>query len=243
MDNKTIRNNSNWTKSWLRIVDNSASNLPRFISGGNKSDFHKVFNKFSFTEKNFLIADIRSAKKGDRVNFDNKEELKERRGIEIGHIFQLGQKYSEKLNAKFSDKDGILKNMWMGCYGIGVTRIAQAAIEQNHDEKGICWPIQISPFEIILIPTNLNDQTQHKLTEQIYEEFINNKIDVLLDDRDERAGVKFKDAELIGIPFQVIIGRDSINKEVEFLCRSNKTKIKIKANKLIEKFISESNVR
>ena len=130
----------------------------------------------------------------------------------------------------------------MGCYGIGVTRIAQAAIEQNHDQKGICWPIQISPFEVIIIPTNLKDPTQKDLTEKIYNNFIVNKIDVLLDDREDRAGVKFKDAELIGIPFQIIIGRDSINKEVELISRTNNTKFKISTDKLLERFISESKI-
>ena len=242
INNKKIKINSNWDKNWIKIVDHSASSLSTFISGGNKLNFHKVFHKFSFTEKDYLIADIRNAKKGDKLNTNSNEELNEKKGIEIGHIFQLGQKYSEKLNAKFSDKDGQLKNLWMGCYGIGVTRIAQAAIEQNHDEKGICWPIQISPFELIIIPTNIKDPIQRELTEQIYKDFKNKKIDILLDDRDERAGVKFKDAELIGIPFQIIIGRDSINKEVEFLSRVNKTKIKITSNKLLETFISESKV-
>ena len=146
------------------------------------------------------------------------------------------------MNAKFSDKDGKLKNLWMGCYGIGVTRIAQAAIEQNHDEKGICWPIQIAPFEIVIIPTNLKDPIQKVLSEKIYEDFKNKKIDVLLDDRDERAGVKFKDAELLGIPFQIIIGRDAINNEVEFLSRANENKMKITINKLLETFFSESKV-
>ena len=130
----------------------------------------------------------------------------------------------------------------MGCYGIGVTRIAQAAIEQNHDQKGICWQIQISPFEVIIIPTNLKDNFQRELTEQIYKIFKINNIDVLLDDRDDRAGVKFKDAELIGIPFQIIIGRGSINKEVELLCRTNNTKHKISIEKLLETFISESEI-
>ena len=152
------------------------------------------------------------------------------------------RKYSEKLNAKFSDKDGQLKNLWMGCYGIGVTRIAQAAIEQNHDQKGICWPIQIAPFEVIIIPTNLKDPIQSELTEQIYNNFLVNKIDVLLDDRNDRAGVKFKDAELIGIPFQIIIGRGSVNKEVELLSRTNNTKFKISTDKLLETFISESEI-
>jgi len=130
----------------------------------------------------------------------------------------------------------------MGCYGIGVTRIAQAAIEQNHDQKGICWPIQISPFEVIIIPPNLKDPIQRELTEQIYNNFLVNKIDVLLDDRNDRAGVKFKDADLIGIPFQIIIGRDSINKEVELLCRTNNTKLKNSTDKLLETFISESEI-
>jgi len=181
-------------------------------------------------------------KKGDKISIDNDEKLKEKKGIEIGHIFQLGQKYSEKLNAKFSDKDGKLKNLWMGCYGIGVTRIAQAAIEQNHDQKGICWPIQISPFEAIIIPTNIKDPIQSELTEQIYNNFLINKIDVLLDDRNDRAGVKFKDAELIGIPFQIIIGRDSVNKQVELLCRINNTRFTISTDKLLETFISESEI-
>ena len=98
-------------------------------------NYHKVFQKVSFASTEYLIEDIRNAKKGDKISIDNNEELKEKKGIEIGHIFQLGQKYSEKLNAKFSDKDGQLKNLWMGCYGIGVTRIAQAAIEQNRVGK------------------------------------------------------------------------------------------------------------
>ena len=123
-----------------------------------------------------------------------------------------------------------------------MTRIAQAAIEQNHDQKGICWPIQISPFEVIIIPTNLKDPIQSDLTEQIYNNFLINKIDVLLDDRNDRAGVKFKDAELIGIPFQIIIGRDSVNKEVELLCRTNNTKLKVSSDKLLETFISESEI-
>ena len=242
LENKTIKTTSNWEKTWTKIIDHSARSLSKFVSGGNKVNFHKVFQEFNFASKNFLIEDIRNAKEGDRININDQEELREKKGIEIGHIFQLGQKYSEKLNAKFSDKDGQLKNLWMGCYGIGVTRIAQAAIEQNHDQKGICWPIQIAPFEVIVIPTNLKDPIQKELTERIYNNLKINKIDVLLDDRDDRAGVKFKDAELIGVPFQIIVGRDSINEEVELLCRRNNTKSKISADKLLETFISESQI-
>ena len=155
-------------------------------------------------------------------------------------FFQLGQKYSERLNAKFSNKKGQLENIWMGCYGIGVTRLAQAAIEQNHDDDGICWPIEIAPFHVILIPTNIKDPIQLKLSEEIYREFINHKIDALLDDRDDRAGVKFKDADLIGIPFRVIIGRDAANNEVELVSRLNKNKIKLSSKNLLEHFLNET---
>jgi len=241
IDNKTIKDDSIWNKNWLKIADHTANALSTFVSGSNKLSFHKFFRKFSFVENNYIVADIRNAKEGDKA-IDGNEQLKEKRGVEVGHIFQLGQKYSEKLNAKFTDKDGTLKNLWMGCYGIGVTRIAQAAIEQNHDENGICWPIQIAPFEVIVIPTNLKDENQKKLTEEIYTDLKNNKIDVLLDDRDDRAGVKFKDADLIGIPFQIIIGRGAVNREVEFVSRSNKSKIIISSDQLIKKFISESKV-
>ena len=128
----------------------------------------------------------------------------------------------------------------MGCYGIGVTRLAQAAIEQNHDKDGICWPIQIAPFNVVLIPTNFKDPIQRNLSEEIYMEFQKNNIDVLLDDRDERAGVKFKDADLIGIPFRIIVGRDAINNEVELVSRSKKSNIKVSINNILEIFINES---
>ncbi len=242
VEDKSINNDSNWDKKWIRIADKSADELSTFVSGGNKINIHRVFYKFSFSKENFTISDIRNAKEGDYISLKNHEKLKEKKGIEIGHIFQLGQKYSDKLNAKFSDKDGQLKNLWMGCYGVGVTRIAQAAIEQNHDNNGIIWPIQISPFEVLIIPTNLKDSNQKELTEEIYNNFKNHNIDVLLDDRDDRAGVKFKDADLIGIPFQIIIGRDSINKEVEFFCRKSKRKLKISSSNLLEKFFSESKI-
>ena len=112
--------------------------------------------------------------------------------------------------------------------------------DQNHDKDGICWPIQIAPFQVILIPINIKDSHQKKLSEKIYSEFISNQIDVLLDDRDERAGIKFKDADLIGIPFRIIIGRDSINNEVEFESRSKKSKIKLSAEELLKNFLNET---
>ncbi len=240
ISDEIINQNSTWEKRWMRIVDYSASKLESFISGANQVNFHKYFKSWKSLDNTFITSDIRNAQEGDFISFDKKETLIEKKGIEIGHIFQLGQKYSEKLNAKFSNSNGGLENLWMGCYGIGVTRLAQAAIEQNHDKDGICWPIQIAPFNVVLIPTNFKDSIQRNLSEEIYIEFQKNNIDVLLDDRDERAGVKFKDADLIGIPFRIIIGRDAINNEVELVSRSKKSNIKVSMNNILELFINES---
>ena len=235
-----INKNSLWEKQWVRIVDYSASKLESFISGANQVNVHKYFKSWISLDNTFITSDIRNAQEGDYISLDKEETLIETKGIEIGHIFQLGQKYSEKLNAKFSNSNGGLENLWMGCYGIGVTRLAQAAIEQNHDNEGICWPIQIAPFNVVLIPTNFKDPIQKELSEKIYSEFQKNNIDVLIDDRDERAGVKFKDADLIGIPFRIIIGRDAINNQVEFASRSKKSKIKVSINNILDIFINES---
>ena len=235
-----INKNSLWEKRWVRIVDYSASKLESFISGANQLNVHKYFKSWISLDNTFITSDIRNAQEGDYISLDKEETLIETKGIEIGHIFQLGQKYSEKLNAKFSNSNGGLENLWMGCYGIGVTRLAQAAIEQNHDNEGICWPIQIAPFNVVLIPTNFKDPIQKELSEKIYSEFQKNNIDVLIDDRDERAGVKFKDADLIGIPFRIIIGRDAINNQVEFASRSKKSKIKVSINNILDIFINES---
>ena len=235
-----INKNSLWEKQWVRIVDYSASKLESFISGANQVNVHKYFKSWKSLDNTFITSDIRNAQEGDFISTDKDETLIEKKGIEIGHIFQLGQKYSEKLNAKFSNSNGGLENLWMGCYGIGVTRLAQAAIEQNHDNEGICWPIQIAPFNVVLIPTNFKDPIQKQLSEDIYSVFQKNNIDVLIDDRDERAGVKFKDADLIGIPFRIIIGRDAINNQVELASRSKKSKIKVSINNILEIFINES---
>ena len=240
LEDQLIKKDSPWEKKWLRIVDYSAFHLSNFISGANKVDFHKFFNSWKINEENQITADIRNSKAGDYLDKDSKEILVEAKGIEVGHIFQLGQKYSQKLDAKFSNQKGLLENIWMGCYGIGVSRLAQAAIEQNHDENGICWPIQISPFQVLLIATNLKDPSQQNLAFKIYKELQENNIDVLFDDRDERAGVKFKDADLIGVPFRIIVGRDAVNNQVELISRSKETQIKLSSKELIEKFLNES---
>ena len=242
IEDKNIKEKGDFEAKWLRIADHSANKLDRFISGGNKADYHKVFNSLSSLDCQFLIDDIRNAKIGDKISSNSNETLIEKKGIEIGHIFQLGQKYSKKMNARFSDKNGNLKDLWMGCYGIGITRLAQAAVEQNNDESGICWPIALAPFEIILIPTNFKDSVQAELSENIYLKLKEKKIDVIIDDRDERAGVKFKDADLIGIPFRIVIGRGAVNDQVELVYRSSKENFKLSSDGAIKKFLTEYKV-
>ncbi len=142
--------------------------------------------------------------------------LKVERGIEVGHIFQLGTKYSEKMQAVYLDEDGSRKPFIMGCYGIGIGRTAAAAVEQNHDQNGMIWPLPIAPFEVAVVPVNVQDQAQSRAAEDIYTGLIKAGIDALIDDRDERAGVKFKDMDLIGVPFKIIVGKTLAEGKVEF---------------------------
>ncbi len=145
--------------------------------------------------------------------------IKVAKGIEVGNIFKLGTKYSESMNAKFIDSDGSSKPMIMGCYGLGISRTLMASVEQHSTESGILWPKEISPFQIHIVPVNLKDEFQRELSYEIYNNLRGKGIEVLLDDRYERAGVKFKDADLIGIPYRIIVGKDSGEGKIEFINR------------------------
>ena len=126
------------------------------------------------------------------------------------------------MESRFTNENGKTEPFWMGCYGIGVSRLAQAAVEQHHDDSGICWPTAIAPFEAIVVVANIQDDTQAQLGEALYSELQNAGVDVLIDDRKERAGVKFKDADLIGIPWRIVVGRDASEGTVELVCRSSR---------------------
>ena len=141
------------------------------------------------------------------------------RGIEVGNIFQLGTKYSKPMNAVYLDVDGKAKPYIMGCYGIGISRTAAAAVEAHYDEFGIKWPIQIAPYHVVIVPVNIKDELQMQVAEKIYEDLKNAGVEVILDDRDERAGVKFKDADLIGFPFRVTVGKTIQEGFVEYKVR------------------------
>jgi prolyl-tRNA synthetase len=155
--------------------------------------------------------DIRNAQRGD-PSPSGRGTLEIARGIEVGHIFQLGQLYSEAMHASVLDEQGKALTMYMGCYGIGVTRVVAAAIEQNHDAHGIIWPEAIAPFQVVLVPINYQKSTRVQETaDSLYEQFNAAGIDVLLDDRDARPGVKFADSELMGIPHRIVIGERGLD--------------------------------
>ncbi|MCY4044595.1 MAG: proline--tRNA ligase [Cellvibrionales bacterium] len=202
-------------------VDRSAAVLNDFYTGANETGFH---NKGVNWERDFTlpkVADIRNVVAGDPSPC-GKGTLHIKRGIEVGHIFQLGTKYSQALNATVLDENGKAKTLIMGCYGIGVSRVVAACIEQNHDDKGIIWPEAIAPFKAIILPLNLKKSETVKLeAEKLYQSLDNANIDTYFDDRDERPGVKFADAELLGIPHQFIIGDKALkNGEIEYQNRA-----------------------
>jgi len=210
-------------RSFLRLFDPTALALESFVCGANQPDAHRVgagWAGLGLDPGPNQVVDLRSAQPGDRCVHDPSQTLEASRGIEVGHIFQLGRKYSEALNARFTNETGVDEALWMGCYGIGVSRLAQAAVEQHHDRNGICWPVSIAPFEVIVVIANAQDQAQATLGEQLYDALKANGIDVLLDDRPERAGVKFKDADLIGIPWRLVVGRGAASGEVELVERA-----------------------
>jgi len=199
------------------IVDRSAAHLADFVVGANKDGYHLTGVNWDRDISNYKVADIRNIVEGDPspCGFGN---LVIKRGIEVGHIFQLGDKYSQALKAGVLNEDGKHQIMTMGCYGVGVSRIVAAAIEQNHDEYGIIWPNAIAPFQVVLIPMNMHKSVRiAEATEKLYQQLTEAGIEVLFDDRKERPGVMFADMELIGIPHSIVIGERNLdNREVEY---------------------------
>jgi len=180
------------------------------ITGANKQDAHIVNVDLARDAKIVFYADLSNAKDGDGCPRCSAGTLHEKRGIEVGHVFKLGTKYSESLGARFLDTDGKQKPAVMGCYGIGVTRTLQAVIEQSHDDSGIHWPISISPYDVEVLSINSSHPETVKITEQLVIDLEKAGLSVLYDDRDERPGVKFKDADLVGIPIRISVGEKSL---------------------------------
>jgi prolyl-tRNA synthetase len=191
-------------------VDHAASHLADFVCGANEKDVHYSGVNWGRDLPDQPSVDIRNVQEGD-PSPTGRGTLKIVRGIEVGHIFQLGQLYSAAMKASVLDEQGKALTMYMGCYGIGVTRVVAAAIEQNHDANGILWPEAIAPFKVVLVPINYQKSTKVQETaDALYRDFNAAGIDVLLDDRDARPGVKFADSELLGIPHRIVIGERTL---------------------------------
>jgi len=211
------------------IIDHAVAAMPVGVTGANKTDYHVKSvvpgRDFPLEGENVIVADIRYALEGDT---HNGKKLLFKKGIEVGQVFKLGTKYSEKLGAKFLDENGGEKPCLMGCYGIGINRILASAIEISHDKNGVIFPVTIAPFEVLVTCVNQDDEEVAKAAENIYRQLLDNDIDVLLDDRPLRGGVKFKDADLLGIPVRVTVGKKSLAKgNVEIKLRAEPKSKKI----------------
>jgi prolyl-tRNA synthetase len=192
-------------------VDHAAAHLHDFVCGANEKDVHFTGVNWGRDLPDPASQDIRNVQKGD-PSPSGRGTLDIARGIEVGHIFQLGQLYSEAMKATVLDEQSKALTMFMGCYGIGVTRVVAAAIEQNHDENGIIWPDALAPFQVVLVPINYPKSARvTEVADKLYEQFNAAGIDVLFDDRDARPGVKFADSELMGIPHRIVIGERGLN--------------------------------
>jgi len=206
------------------VADTGVRGLTNFVTGANKGDAHYVNVNWGRDIDLADWADLILVAGGDPCpRCDG--TLVAFRGIEVGHIFKLGAKYSEKLGCVYTDEAGEDKPMVMGCYGVGIGRTVAAAIEQNHDKDGIIWPRPLAPFEVLVIAVNPEDEAVRRTAEEIYSQLLEKGIEVLFDDRDERPGVKFKDADLIGVPVRVTVGAKSLaDGKVEVSLRRDREK-------------------
>ncbi|MBQ7286173.1 MAG: proline--tRNA ligase [Candidatus Gastranaerophilales bacterium] len=213
------------------LFDKTAQNMKNFVIGANEKDKHIVGANL---EDGIEFVDISLVKEGEYCPVC-KKQLKVTRGIEVGNIFQLGTKYSAPMNACYTDENGKLNPYIMGCYGIGVSRTMAAAIERYHDDFGIVWPMEIAPYHVDVVAVDVNNEEQLKVATQIYEELISLGVEAVLDDRADRAGVKFKDADLIGFPIRITVGKSLSEGLVEFKTRCDGIMEKITVSEAIKK--------
>lgn len=222
-------------KKGVRIIaDQEVRDMVNFVVGANKTDAHYVNANIGRDFQVDEYADLRIASSGDPCpRCDG--TLNASRGIELGHIFKLGTRYSEVMDAKFLDDAGKERPFIMGCYGLGVSRMLAAIPEVHHDADGMIWPISVAPFEVIVLLLNRDDETQCTAATRLYEELQQAGVDVLLDERDERPGVKFKDADLMGVPIQIVAGKLAAEGKVEVRLRANKSKEEVPLDKATER--------
>ncbi|GAB6168946.1 proline--tRNA ligase [Clostridium carnis] len=214
------------------LVDEEVVNMYNFIVGANETGYH--FENVNYS-RDFegKVGDFRNITEGEKCPLCG-GAVTIARGTEVGHIFKLGTKYSEAMKATFIDENGKEKPFVMGCYGIGVTRTMASVIEQHHDENGIVWPLAVAPYHVTVIPVNIKDEAQMEIANNLYNQLKSIGVDALLDDRNERAGVKFKDSELMGIPMRITVGKKITDGEIEFKLRDSEIEV-IKVEDAIEK--------
>lgn len=216
------------------LVDYSVLTVTDGVAGANEQNHHfkhiHAIRDLDLTH----VADFRNVIEDDLCPRCQTGKLTFHRGIELGHIFKLGTKYSESLSAAFLDQSGKAKSIIMGCYGIGISRILAAIVEQRHSEQGVVWPKEITPYQVHIIVISYDDQLQKQLVEGLHQRLLQLDIEVLIDDRAERAGVKFKDADLIGIPYRLIVGKDAADGKVEWFDRTTNSKEVLAAEAVLE---------
>lgn len=217
------------------VVDRAASHLADFVCGANQDGYHLTGVNWDKDVKDFAIADLRNIQQGDPSPC-GKGVVSIKRGIEVGHIFQLGTKYSEAMKAGVLTETGKHQVMTMGCYGIGVSRIVAAAIEQNNDKYGVKWPQAIAPFQVVVLPMNMHKSHRiPEIAENFYTELKAAGVDVIFDDRKERPGVMFADMELLGVPHALVIGERNLDEGVvEYKSRITGEKQKVKIEQAVE---------
>ncbi|MDF7626558.1 proline--tRNA ligase [Lactobacillaceae bacterium L1_55_11] len=217
------------------LVDDRAADLQNFTAGANHDGQH--YQNVNWDRDTSLnqedVSDFRLAREGDQA-VDQKGQLKFTKGIEIGHIFKLGTRYSKVLGAQVLDENGRQTDMVMGSYGIGVSRLLSALAEQNGDEDGLVWPASVAPFDVHIVPINLKDEDQAKITATLDEALTSQGLDVLVDDRKERAGVKFADADLIGVPIRVTVGKKAAEEVVEVKVRASHTNFEMRVSEIVD---------
>ena len=216
------------------FVDKEVLTMKNFVTGANKEGFHIKNANVNDFDTEGKVFDLVCADENDLCPKCGKP-LKKTKGIEIGNLFKLGTKYSKAMNLQFADESNKLQDVWMGSYGIGIGRTMAAIVEQYHDDKGILWPNNIAPFKAIILVMSTKDKDQMVLANKLYDELTNKGIDVILDDRDERPGVKFNDSELIGIPYIITVGRGAKDNKVEFKLRKTGESSEIESNEVIKK--------
>jgi prolyl-tRNA synthetase len=218
------------------IVDSELVGLRNMCAGANEKDYHIKNVNYGRDYEGDIVTDIKTLKEGDPCPQCG-NPVKHARGIEVGQVFKLGTKYSESMNAMYKDENQKDHPIVMGCYGIGVTRTLAAVVEQHHDENGIIWPMSVAPYHVIITLLKPNDEIQSEAAEKIYEALINEGVDVLLDDRKERPGVKFKDADLLGIPIRITVGKLADEGIVEYKLRRDEDKLELKIGEAIKKTV------